>query len=241
MKLTAIGDSGIKVEFPGEVTTKLNQVIQQFCVALQDAEISGVIEWVPAFNSVTIYYDPTIILFHELAEKMNRLVSTKTNQFDPVTQLFHVPVLYGGNVGPDLERVASYNNLSIEEVIKLHQQPNYFVYMIGFLPGFPYLGGLNPIIATPRLDEPRKSTFAGAVGIAHEQTGIYPMESPGGWNIIGKTPIKLFRPEQREEVFQFKAGDMIRFYEVSKEEFQHITDQVDAGVYKLKQEIIENN
>ncbi|SET08355.1 inhibitor of KinA [Oceanobacillus limi] len=235
MKITVNGDKAVKIEFPGSVTADLNQEIQRFCRELEAAAINGVVEWVPAYKSVTIYYEPTKILYSELVNTINALPSHHSGEDQKITsRLLHVPVLYGGNVGPDLERVASYNHLSPNEVIKLHQEANYLVYMIGFLPGFPYLGGLNKKIATPRLEEPRASTFAGAVGIAHEQTGIYPIESPGGWNIIGRTPITLFNPNDEQNPFQFEAGDQICFYSISEQEYQRIELLVKRGEYQLQ-------
>ncbi|MFD2044954.1 5-oxoprolinase subunit PxpB [Ornithinibacillus salinisoli] len=236
MKITAMGDSAIKIEFDGEVTPTLNKKIQLFCLKLEKAAIHGVIEWVPAFNSIAIYYDPTKILFKELMKELE-WISLKPLEQKVVTQrLLHVPVLYGGEVGSDLERVARYNEISSEMVITLHQEPDYLVYMMGFLPGFPYLGGLPTKLATPRLEEPRSNTFAGAVGIAHEQTGIYPLASPGGWNIIGRTPIRLFNPNYEQDAFQFKAGDLIRFYQITEKEYDNIVKQMGNGTFKVKQE-----
>ncbi|WP_163970603.1 5-oxoprolinase subunit PxpB [Oceanobacillus halotolerans] len=237
------GDKAVKVWFHDDVSPGLNTTIQRFCDRLEAINIAGVTELVPAFDSVTIYYDPTIILYEDLHREISEIYETPVKNGNYEARLIHVPVVYGGEYGPDLQRVADHNNLATDEVIKRHQAREYLIYMIGFLPGFPYLGGLDTTIATPRLENPRASTFAGAVGIAHEQTGIYPVESPGGWNIIGKTPLHLVDLEADSGSFLFKAGDFIRFFEVSEKEFQEIEKQVNEGTYQLdisKKEVEED-
>ncbi|WP_235794742.1 5-oxoprolinase subunit PxpB [Virgibacillus salidurans] len=231
--LQAVGDSALKVNFSGDVSPELNAEIRGFCMKLEAAAIAGVVEWVPAFDSVTIYYEPHKIRFKEIAEKVSNLRDISWHEKRGTSRIFHVPVVYGGENGPALERVASFNQLDVSDVVDIHQKPDYLVYMLGFLPGFPYLGGLDKKIATPRLEEPRKSMAAGSVGIAHEQTGIYPVESPGGWNIIGKTPLPLF-DKSAEDAFLFHAGDRIRFYCVSEREFEQITEQVETGQFEIQ-------
>lgn len=231
--MQAVGDAALKVNFSGDVSPELNDEIQGFCMKLEGASIVGVVEWVPAFDSVTIYYEPQKIRYKEIAEKVSNLRDISLPEKTATSRIFHVPVLYGGGSGPDLDRVASYNQLNVSDVVDIHQESEYLVYMLGFLPGFPYLGGLHKKIATPRLEEPRASMFAGAVGIANEQTGIYPVESPGGWNIIGKTPLPLFDMGV-EDAFLFHAGDRIRFYRVSEDEFEHITEQVEKGQFEIQ-------
>ncbi|WP_100010364.1 5-oxoprolinase subunit PxpB [Lentibacillus sediminis] len=239
--LQAVGDSAVKLDFPGNVSPEMNARIRDFCGKLAENRIDGVSEWVPAYRSIMIYYDPTRWKYREIAEKLQLLQEYDHHEAKTVSRLVHVPVWYGGDAGPDLQRVAAYHNLDEEDVIELHQEPEYLVYMQGFLPGFPYLGGLNKRIATPRLEEPRAKTFAGAVGIAHEQTGIYPVESPGGWNIIGKTPVRLFDPERGENGFLFRAGDLIRFYEVTAEEFAEIEVLVERGEFEIQIERGDEN
>ncbi|WP_373893416.1 5-oxoprolinase subunit PxpB [Virgibacillus sp. CBA3643] len=233
--LQAVGDSALKVNFFGEVSSRLNAEIQGFCTKLETAAIPGVVEWVPAFDSVTIYYEPHKIRYNEIAEKVSNLRDISLPEKAASTRVFHVPVVYGGQYGPDLERVASFNQLDKSDVVDIHQQPEYLVYMLGFLPGFPYLGGLDKKVATPRLEEPRKSMEAGSVGIANEQTGIYPVESPGGWNIIGKTPLALF-DKTKEDAFLVRAGDRIRFNRVSEEAFKQIAAQVEKEQFEIKVE-----
>ncbi len=214
-----MGDSAVKVDFAGDVSPELNREIQLFCRKLGRAAIPGIVEWVPAFDSVTVYYYPHRLNYTEVCDKIYQINGMNSDRVERASRLISVPVVYGGQYGPDLGRVGDVNKLSKDEVIRFHCGQEYLVYMLGFLPGFPYLGGLDKRIATPRLEEPRAKTVAGSVGIAHEQTGIYPIESPGGWNIIGKTPLTLFERE-KEDAFLFRAGDRVTFYEVSESEFE---------------------
>jgi len=141
--------------------------------------------------------------------------------------------LYGGEYGPDLEFVAQYNKLSVEEVIKIHTEKEYFIYMLGFSPGFPYLGGMSDKIATPRLEKPRIKVSEGSVGIAGGQTGIYPINSPGGWQIIGRIPVKLFEIKEKFP-FLLKSGDYLKFYPINQKEFKEIKKKVEEGNYNCK-------
>lgn len=222
ISLQALGDSAIKINFANEVSPELNREVQLFCKKMSRAAIEGVVEWVPAFESVTIYYKPHIIGYGELCEKIYDVRRMNVNLTKVESRIIKVPVVYGREYGPDLKRVAEMNGLLVDEVVAIHCDGEYLIYMLGFLPGFPYLGGLDKQIATPRLAEPRAKTVAGSVGIAHEQTGIYPIESPGGWNIIGKTPVTLF-DRQKEDAFLFRAGDRVKFYQVSESEFEEIS------------------
>lgn len=231
--LQPIGDGALKVTFSEAVSPTLNTKIQLFDEKLLKVEINGVVESVPTFNAVTIYYEPHLVSYHKLSEKIHDLHREFIEEEYLPLRLIHIPVVYGGKYGPDLQTVAEHNQLSIDQVIKRHQNGEYLVYMLGFLPGFPYLGGLDKTIAKPRLEAPRAKTFAGSVGIAHEQTGIYPVDSPGGWNIIGKTPIQLFDFHHETSPFLFRAGDRVRFHSVSEGEYERITAQVNAKTYQV--------
>ncbi|MBT2216066.1 5-oxoprolinase subunit PxpB [Virgibacillus dakarensis] len=229
-----VGDHAVKIQFNEAVSPQLNRIIKMFCEELEYAAIDGIEEWVPAFDSVTIYYEPSRLVYKEIYKKLRHVVPDDGEDAIVNPRHVYVPVLYGGEHGPDLKRVAEYNRLTEKEVIVRHQQPDYFIYMLGFLPGFPYLGGMSETIATPRLPEPRKLINAGAVGIAHEQTGIYPVASPGGWNIIGQTPLKLFDPNNDDHAFLFRAGDVVHFYEITEYEFSEIKEQVADGTFNVK-------
>lgn len=147
--------------------------------------------------------------------------------------IVEIPVLYGGEYGPDIENIATHNNLSIEEVIKIHTSGEYLVYMLGFTPGFPYLGGMDKRIATPRLKTPRTKIPGGSVGIAGEQTGVYPIESPGGWQLLGRTPLNFFDPNN-EKPFLINAGEYIKFVQISEEEYHKIIEQIKNKTYVVK-------
>jgi inhibitor of KinA len=138
-----------------------------------------------------------------------------------------IPVCYGGDFGPDLDAVSSHTGLSTEEVVAIHGEPDYLVYMIGFAPGFPYLGGMSERLASPRRESPRAKIPPGSVGIAGSQTGVYPIETPGGWQLIGRTPLRLFRPE-RDEPSLLRTGDRVRFQAIDRAEYGDLLER-DAG------------
>ncbi|WP_188454172.1 5-oxoprolinase subunit PxpB [Virgibacillus oceani] len=236
--IKAVGDCAVKVQFLQDVTPQLNRKIKIFCNRITELNIGSAVEIVPAYNSVTIYYQPFKITYRDIYNKL-KLINIDDSSCKPEKQqLIKVPVVYGGEYGPDLQGVAEYNNLSVKEVIELHQKPDYLIYMLGFLPGFPYLGGLKTKLATPRMENPRRSVSAGSVGIAYKQTGIYPVESPGGWNIIGRTPLRLVNLTNQVHPFLFEAGDLVRFYEVDEVEFLEMEEAAAAGKYNAKLEIL---
>ena len=158
------------------------------------------------------------------------MVSLSSIPIPPPT-VIEIPVLYGGEMGPDIENVAEHNHKTVEEVIKIHTSEEYLIYMIGFIAGFPYLGGMSKEIATPRLKSPRVKIEGGSVGIAGEQTGIYPVASPGGWQLIGRTPLKLYDAD-REKPVLLEAGQYIKFAAVTEEEYKKIEKEVEDGTYK---------
>ena len=151
----------------------------------------------------------------------------------PKPSVYYLPVAYGGEFGPDLSFVSKHTGLTGEEVIKIHTGTDYLIYMLGFTPGFPYLGGMDSRLATPRLATPRTKIPAGSVGIAASQTGIYPVQSPGGWQLIGQTPVKLFEPTAQKPVL-LNAGDYIRFFEVTPEEYRLIAASAEKGEYTVR-------
>lgn len=155
-------------------------------------------------------------------------------------EIIHIPTLYGGKYGIDLNYVAEYNGLTPQEVIEIHCGTNYLVYMLGFTPGFPYLGGMSERIATSRLESPREKILSGSVRIAGNQTGIYPIDSPGGWRIIGRTPIKLF-DINRNPVVLLKAGQYIRFEPIEEDEYRDICQKIEKNEYTIKKSLLERS
>ncbi|PRX19718.1 inhibitor of KinA [Orenia metallireducens] len=214
-------DNSILVKFGDEIKKEINQEIQVMLHLLEKEAIAGVIEYIPSYTKLMIVYDPLTMDYDDLVAKLKELEDRMDTFSTPSTKIIEIPVMYGGEYGPDLEAVAKYNNLSTEEVIKIHSSRDYLIYMLGFTPGFPYLGGMSKKIATPRLKKPRKKVPAGSIGIAEQQTGIYPISSPGGWQIIARTPIKLFDPH-RKVPFLLEAGAYLRFIPIRPEKFEWI-------------------
>ncbi|MFS1511497.1 5-oxoprolinase subunit PxpB [Chengkuizengella sp. SCS-71B] len=231
-----LGEKAIVVKFGSEVNENTYELVWNFSRSLEQNPIYGTIEIVPTFTTVTIYYDPLTVMkstqsdhkysnqYSQSAYKtilaiiQNRISKMKKTSTNIEYRSIKIPVCYEGEFAPDLEYVAKYNQLSTEEVIQIHSEGEYLVYMLGFAPGFPYMGGMSNKIATPRRNEPRALVSAGSVGIAGGQTGIYSLNSPGGWQIIGRTPLKLFQPENESPTL-LQAGDRIQFYSISTEEY----------------------
>jgi len=220
-KILTASDSSLCVEFGNEISEEINRLVSAFADEMEKAKIAGVEELIPTYRSVTVEYDPEIIGVDELTERVQGLMASLHGAKPKPAEVLRVPVLYGGEWGPDLENVAKAHNMTPEEIIERHCKPEYLIYMMGFLPGFCYLGGLDKEIATPRLKTPRVKIPAGSVGIAGEQTGVYPLESPGGWQLIGQTPLRFYDPH-REKPILCEAGMHIQFYPIDREEFDRI-------------------
>ena len=208
------GDSAMLVVFGNEIDLQTNQKVHELDKLLRQVSLEGVRESIPTYASLLLYYDPCKQGYEQVLEWVKQKMED-IPPFNPAnSHLVEIPTRYGGEWGPDLDYVASHNQLSAEEVIRIHSIPEYPVYMMGFTPGFPYLGGMDPAINTPRLSTPRTQVAAGSVGIAGSQTGIYPIESPGGWQIIGRTAVSLF-DINRETPFLLTPGDRVKFVPVS--------------------------
>ncbi|EHR78026.1 allophanate hydrolase [Thermococcus litoralis DSM 5473] len=216
------GDSAIAIIFGDEIDEEVNKKVHAVAEAIEEAAPEWLIEVVPTYTSVYIYYDPLKVSYSEVLEAVKPFLSAESRE--EKKRIIEIPVAYGGEFGPDIEFVAEYNGLTVEEVIEIHSKPLYRVYMLGFLPGFAYLGGMDERIATPRLEKPRLKVPAGSVGIAGKQTGWYAIESPGGWRLIGRTPLKTFDPSKSPPSI-VKAGDYVKFVPISDEEFWEIYKQ----------------
>ena len=215
-----LGDTAVTVEFGREITPDLNARALAFAQALRVQDWEGVLDIVPAYASVTIHVDPLRLPVSILSERLQRV------SFDvsaPVAGRTHrIPVLYGGEWGPDLHDIAAFAGLSAADTIQLHSANPYRVYMLGFSPGFPYMGLVPATIAMPRLATPRTVVPAGSVGIAESQTGIYPAATPGGWRIVGRTPVSVYQPEAPQP-FLFSPGDHVQFYPINADEFARMS------------------
>ncbi|MGI6345022.1 MAG: 5-oxoprolinase subunit PxpB [Bacillota bacterium] len=230
-RIAPVGDSALLVELGRSIDPTLQAAVSALEQAISREPHPAIIEWVPTYCSLMVYYNPLQVSYQELASWLEQRCQ-RLEQTGPIQRrLVTLPVLYGGEMGPDLAAVAQHCRLSEQEVIALHKEPDYLVYMLGFLPGFPYLGGLPRQLATPRLSTPRTLVPAGSVGIADRQTGVYPLASPGGWQLIGRTPLRLY-DATRPQPFLLAAGDLLRFRAINAAEYAEIAEQVAAGTYQ---------
>ena len=230
VRIEAYGDSGLRIQFGVDISEETNEKIRCFCLLLEQKKIPGVVEWIPTYTAVSLIYDPFIIFYEDLKEQIEQSFSDmKKVELSP-PKITEIPVHYGGEYGPDLSLIAEKNKLAEQAVIDLHTSRDYLIYMMGFIPGFTYLGGMTEEIAIERKSNPRAEISAGSVGIAGKQTGIYPVKSPGGWQIIGKTPLKLY-DERKESPILLEAGNYIRFTPIEEQEFIEIDQKVKAGSY----------
>ena len=214
-RILPVGDSALLVEFGSVIDPEVNSRVYSLVDRVEAADNPAVVDLVPTYRSLLVQYDPLVSNYEEFTNSIGELVSglgdLKTSATAP--QIIELPVVYGGDDGPDLETVAEHAGLSTGEVIDIHSGTGYRVYMIGFAPGFPYLGGLDERIACPRLKTPRVSVPAGSVGIAESQTGVYPNASPGGWQLIGRTAVRLFDPAKSSPSL-ITPGSEVRFVPV---------------------------
>lgn len=224
-KYLICGDSAVSMEFGNVISEEINKKIRTLTTLIENRKISGINEVVPTYRSLMIHYNPLIIGYEELVIILKETEENINSIELPSPEIIEIPVLYGGKYGPDIENVSKHNNLTFEEIIKIHTSVEYLIYMLGFTPGFPYLGGMDKRIATPRLSSPRIKIPAGSVGIAGEQTGVYPVQSPGGWQLIGSTPVELFNPK-RDNPILLKSGNYIVFKSINEEEYMRIKEDV---------------
>lgn len=229
-RLYPLGDAAVVLELGQAISPATHQLIQAFSKVLAQRPPPGLREVVPAFTTLTVYYDPLALFAAGAASPYEQMASVLQSLLPAARAavahyvpgpLVEIPVCYGGDLGPDLGLVARHAQLAPAEVIARHAAPEYLVYMVGFAPGFPYLGGLDARLATPRRAQPRALVPAGAVGIAGAQTGVYSLPTPGGWQLIGRTPLRLF-DAGRAQPSLLQAGDRLRFVPISEAEFQRL-------------------
>ena len=234
-QLLAVGENCIFVKFGQEIRPEIRKKVKRLADYLEANPFAGYIEFVATYTGTAVNYNPRIVknklakqgqsaheamaeLLCSYVEESKKLPETKPN-------IVEIPVCYGGEYGPDLEIVAEHNNLSTEEVVTIHSSGEYLCYMIGFCPGFPFLGGMDGRIATPRKQTPRLSIPARSIGIAGLQTGGYPISTPGGWQLIGRSAIEMY-DAQADEPTLLKAGDIVRFRSISAEEYAEIRGEM---------------
>lgn len=223
-----ISDTALTIDFGNRIDEQLNIHVLAIFEALNDHPLPGMIEAVPAYSSLTIYYDPVQLKKYlspagsaqqGMIEQLNKFLTTPVSSTDKESRSIKIPVCYEENFAPDISELSKSTGFSIEEIIERHLNAEYRVYMLGFLPGFAYMGGLDAAIAMPRKQQP-VNVAAGSVGIAGNQTGIYPGNSPGGWNIIGRTPLALF-DQNNSSLTLLQPGDQVIFERISKDEFEN--------------------
>ncbi len=212
------GDAALVVEFGNKIDEEISRRVRSLATALEENPIPGQAEVVPTYRSLLVHYDPLRLSYRDLVDFVHIILRKGEEYPLPEPRMVEILALYGGEFGPDLPFVAEHNGLSIDEVIRFHSGTVYPVYMLGFSPGYAYLGGLPEEIATPRLPTPRTLVPAGSVALAGRQTGVYPIATPGGWRLIGRTPLKLFDPE-RDPPTLLRVGDQVRFVPISEEEY----------------------
>lgn len=231
VQLSPLGDRAVLIQLGTMMDEATHRRVRAVYARLSARPVPGAIELVPAFTSVAVHFDPALVPddsrgvgrspYERFAAALETGLLDVSDQALPEPRLVDIPLCYGGVFGPDLEAVAQRHGLAPEELIRLHSEAVYSVYMLGFAPGFAYLGGLPPALATPRRDEPRTAVPAGSVGIGGSQTGIYPLVSPGGWNLIGRTPLRLF-DARRTSPTLLAVGDRVRFQVIEHDDFDRL-------------------
>ena len=227
-RLLPCGDSAVTVEFGDSIRAENSAKVSAFTEQLNKQPLSGIMEIIPTYRSVTICFDPTVLAYEDLEKQIRKAAKRRRRHAQEKKRIFILPVAYGSEFGPDLQRVADHAGISPIEVVRRHATRIYRIDMIGFLPGFPYLSEMDPTLETPRLVSPRTVIPTGAVGIGGKQTGVYPMESPGGWNLIGRTPLLPYDPSRTPPV-PYQTGDYIRFLPILRAEYERLAKAVAAG------------
>ncbi len=220
--ISPVGDCAISIDFGQVIDPKINRQIRQVIEQIKLLQLDGIIELVPTYCALLVQYDAMVYSYSDICRILEpTLQESVMDSANELVTIVEIPTVYGGEFGPDLGFVASHNHLSEAEVVSIHSGTDYLVYMLGFIPGFTYLGGMDPRIATPRLSSPRTLIPAGSVGIAGEQTGTYPSDSPGGWQIIGRTPVTMYDMSKKQAAL-LQAGDYVRYVFIDENEFHRI-------------------
>jgi inhibitor of KinA len=225
------GDAAVSVELGDEISREASARVLTLERLLLDAGLAGLVDTVPTFRALLVHYDPLVLPWAALRARLTELAARLAGAQPPPGRRVELPCAYGGEYGPDLEEVAARLALAPEEVIALHAGAEHYVYFVGFTPGLPYMAGQPARLTIPRLDRPRTKTAAGSVGIGGTQTSIYSVESPGGFWVLGRTPLRLYDPAAPDPIL-LRAGDRVRFRPVTPAEFRAIAEAVAAGTYR---------
>ncbi len=234
MRFLPAGDTAVIVEFGDRIDRLLSERVLRLSALLRAAKLPGVVETVPTFRSLMVHYDPCATDGASLTAAIENLLDNSRGEAKPVT-LWRIPACYAASHGPDLAEVAQRTGLSMEEIVGLHSNTRFHIYMLGFVPGYPYMGDLPEPLVLPRRADPRVRVPPGSIAIATSMTAIYPLESPGGWHLIGATPIRLFDP-RRSRPALLGAGDAVRFEPITVREFDAIRAAVAADTYRVPRE-----
>jgi 5-oxoprolinase (ATP-hydrolysing) subunit B len=226
-RIVPCGEAALVVEFGDTIDEAINARVLGLDRGIARERIAGVIETVPTYRSLLVHYDPLTLSFAELRTMMLAL-SKAVRIENGVRRRWRIPVVYGGEFGIDLEDVAKARGISPDQVIRLHTSGDYYVAMLGFLPGFAYLAGLDPRLATPRRDDPRTMTPAGTISIGGVQAGVQCLEAPSGWHLLGRTPVRTYHP-RRDPVFLVEPGDAVTFYAIDQREWKALDAAAEAG------------
>ncbi|HLE44470.1 MAG TPA: 5-oxoprolinase subunit PxpB [Methylomirabilota bacterium] len=230
-RILPAGDLAVSVELADEISREANARVLTLERLLTERRLPGIVETLPTFRSLLVCYDPLVLGWPELVRAIRALAPELAGAMPPAGRRVELPCAYGGEHGPDLEEVARRLGLAPEEVVRLHAGAEHFVYFIGFTPGLPYMTGMPERLTIPRLDRPRTKTPPGSVGIGGAQCSIYSVESPGGFWVLGRTPLRLYDPGAPDPIL-LRAGDHVRFRPIDAEEFQAIAASVAAGTYR---------
>ena len=220
-RIVEAGDSAIVVEFEERIDPAVNARVVAVAGRLRAEPVTGVRDVVPTYRSVAVYFDPLRTSYDALVDRLEREASAPVARARPELEVIRIPVCYGGEFGPDLSEVAAFGGITESSVVDLHAGRTYLVFMLGFAPGMAYMGVVDSRIAAPRRETPRVRVPRGSVGIAGSQTGVYPAETPGGWQIIGRTPLKPF-DLSRPDPFLMKPGNRVSFFAIDRREFEQL-------------------
>ena len=229
-KFLPAGDLAVSVEFGDEISREVNARVRALEYLIQQKVVPGIVETVPSFRALLVYYDPFVIGWDDLLQNLRSLTSQADAEGLPPGRLVVLPCCYGGELGPDLPAVAGRLGLAEDEVVRLHAGAEYLVYFIGFTPGHPYLGGMPDRLTIARLETPRPKTPVGSVGIGGSQCSIYPVESPGGFWVLGRTPLRLYDPDSADPIL-LRPGDRVGFRVIDAAEFDAIAREIASGVF----------
>lgn len=226
-RIVPCGEAALVVEFGDVIDEAVNGKVLGLDRAIAQANIQGVIEAVPTYRSLLVHYDPLVLSFAELVVHMRALAKSAAAGSAP-RRRWRIPVVYGGEYGIDLDDVARARGISTDDVIRLHTAGDYYVAMLGFLPGFAYLAGLDPRLATPRRDDPRAVTPAGTISIGGVQAGVQCLPGPSGWHLLGRTPVRTYHP-RRDPVFLIEPGDAVTFHAIDQGQWAALDRAAEAG------------